>query len=173
VSMKLLRVWPMWGTLEPGETVGVNVYLSAEIPGDLAASVAIAVKDIPDSELHASICAFVEEPFVYLEEDQAFLCKETLTKNKVEDAMAVLINPCGFPIPFAWHPCLVGTKGDLFCVAFSPPSGTIAANGTMDVAITFTPRTDGELGADVTHVYALCYVDGMTEPLILKIYIRD
>jgi hypothetical protein len=30
-GMKLLRTWPSWGVLEPGEIMGINVYLSAEV----------------------------------------------------------------------------------------------------------------------------------------------
>jgi len=29
-SLHLVRVWPEWGFLEPGETMGVQVYLFAE-----------------------------------------------------------------------------------------------------------------------------------------------
>lgn len=30
-GLKLLRVWPTWGILEPDETLGINVYFSGEV----------------------------------------------------------------------------------------------------------------------------------------------
>ncbi len=132
----------------------------------MAASITVSVVDVPDSAIIVPVIAIVQTPFLFLEETEIFLCRDSLQANKIEDAMVTLFNPTGFPITFAWQPCLIGRHSGTLGVEFCPATGFVPARGTMDVIMNLTAHSDY---VGLKHVYAVCMVDGMKEPLILKI----
>lgn len=78
-----------------------------------------------------------------------------------------LVNPTGSPITFVWQPCLIGSGSAGLDVEFCPGTNFVPPRGTMDVVLSLdATRTEY---VNLKHIYAVCMVDGMKEPLILKI----
>lgn len=138
----------------------------SQIEGDFVASITVSVEDVADSSIYIPVCAVVQNPFLFLEESEIFMCQETLQNNKVEDSSVTLVNPTGFPITFVWQPCLIGRQSQMLSVEFCPQTGFVPGRGTMDVVLSLSANSEY---VDLRYVYAVCMVDGMKEPLILKI----
>jgi hypothetical protein len=107
-----------------------------------------------------------ENPFLYLEESEIFFSKETLESNNVEDCIVTLANPCGIPLTFAWQPFLIGKQSQNISADFCPETGFVPPRGTMDCILSLTANNQK---IELRHAYAVCVVDGMRKPFILKI----
>jgi hypothetical protein len=127
----------------------------------------VMVEGIPESTIHIPICAEVQTTALFLEEYKVNLNRKSLELNKFEDHVIVLTNPTGNPVAFAWKLCLVGRQSHLLGVDFSPSKGIVPPKGTQDCI--FTVVGQKELLSPIKNAYALCFVDGMKEPLILKV----
>jgi len=123
------------------------------------------VQGIPESVLYIPICAEVQSPFLVLEESEITISREAMLENQVVDTTVILANPTEFPMNFAWQSCLIGRQSQVLTAEFYPSAGFVPPRGTMDCILTMSSKVDVKL----RNVYALCLVDAMKEPLILKI----
>lgn len=123
------------------------------------------MEGIPESALYIPILAEVQSPFLVLEEGEIKISREEMSDNKITDTTVTLINPTGFPINFGWQSCLIGRQCQLVTAEFFPPAGYVPPRGTMDCVLTMSTSIDTTL----RNCYALCTVETMKEPLILKI----
>jgi len=138
-----------------------------QLTGQIAASVTVMVEGIPESALYIPICAEVQSPFLILEDSIVLIPRDSLYIAKHIDFPVTLTNPTSYPVPFAWQECLVGRQGDLLEIQFHPSSGILPPKATKDCTFSVFFKTEFE--HHIRNAFALCHVDGMKEPLVLRV----
>ncbi|XP_053715833.1 deleted in lung and esophageal cancer protein 1 isoform X1 [Synchiropus splendidus] len=76
-----------------------------------------------------------------------------------------LYNQTLLPSKFSWKAKLQGRQASLCTTSFEPSSGSLGPNARQEITVHFTTHTD----VDLTDIAALCDVEGVNTPLVLRI----
>ncbi|XP_008306151.1 deleted in lung and esophageal cancer protein 1 isoform X2 [Cynoglossus semilaevis] len=160
-----VSVKPYEGVLPPFASCSVDVTFSSHYCQHFETNLELNVKN--GTGCHLSVRADVQSPQVCLLSCELIFSElyvEIPTKGTVK-----LFNQTLLPSHFKWMAQLQGKQASLCTTSFDPPSGTLGPNACIEVTVNFTAHTDMKL----TEVAALCEVQGMNSPLVLRILVPD
>ncbi|KAK5849638.1 hypothetical protein PBY51_013957 [Eleginops maclovinus] len=154
-------VEPCGGVLSPLASCSVDVLFSPTSCQRYEAELELTVEN--GTGCHLSVRADVQTPQVCLLSCELLLSE--LYMGVPARAPVTLFNQTLLPSHFSWRAKLQGKQADVCTASFEPSSGTLGPNTSLEITVTFTSHTDVEL----TEVAALCEVQGMNAPLVLRI----
>ncbi|CAL8138104.1 unnamed protein product [Orchesella dallaii] len=156
-TKRLVRIWPEWGVLDPGQELGLQVYFAAELNGEVASYVEVMVEGNPESIVSVPVYAEIELPTLAMERGRILFDANSFISQPVQNGTCTIVNPSGFNIAFVWQ-CPVGRQCKLCKVHIHPRNGIVPAKGKMECSIYFciplivtgnpTPGTYGERKQD-------------------------
>lgn len=156
-----ILVEPCRGILGPLASGIVDVVFRPRFCQHLQTELELTVEN--GTGCHLSVQANVQSPQVCLLNCELLLSE--LYIGVPVEATVTLFNQTLLSSNFKWMPQLQGTQAALCVATFEPASGTLEPNTSFEITIKFTSHTDLEL----TEVAALCDIEGMKSPLVLKI----
>ncbi|ODN04997.1 Deleted in lung and esophageal cancer protein 1 [Orchesella cincta] len=164
---RLVRIWPEWGVLDPGQELGLQVYFCAEFNGEVATYVEVMVEGNPESIVSIPVYAEIELPTLVMKRGRIQFDAETFITQPVQHGNCTILNPSGFNISFVWQ-CPVGRQCKLCKVHIHPQTGIVPAKGKLECSVSVESYLQDE-PLELNNLFVPCCVDGMREPLILKI----
>lgn len=156
-----ISVEPCKGVLPPLNTSIVDIFFRPRFCQELKTELELTVES--GTGCHLSVEASVQSPQVCLLNCELLLSEVYLGIST--KATVTLFNQTLLPSKFNWTPELQGKQASLCEATFEPICGTLGPNSSSDITIKFTPQTKAEL----TEVAAICEVEGMKSPLVLRI----
>ncbi|KAI7792764.1 putative deleted in lung and esophageal cancer protein 1, partial [Triplophysa rosa] len=156
----LVDIKPSKGVLSPLESCNVNIVFRALYCQSFESVLHLTVPN--GTGCHLSVRADVQSPQVCLQSCELVLAD--LYVGVPQKGSVTIFNQTLLPAHFTWSK-LQGAQAHLCSATFSPSAGTLQPNGMTEVSVSFTAHTVEEL----TEVIAVCKVEGMKNPLVLRI----
>lgn len=125
------------------------------------------VEGNPQSVISVPIYGEIDLPSLVLENGVMEFDAEDFVQQPVQTRSCTVINPTGFNVPFSWQ-CPMGRQSKLCSVYIHPPQGIIPAKTKLDFSVSVESYVRDE-PLNLDNLYVPCCVEGMREPLILKI----
>ncbi|KAJ0022899.1 hypothetical protein NQD34_015033 [Periophthalmus magnuspinnatus] len=156
-----ISVEPSRGILSPLSSGVVDVVFRPRFCQQLQTELELTVEN--GTGCHLSVQASVQSPQVCLLNCELLLSE--LYMGVTTEATVTLFNQTLLASNFNWRPQLQGNQASLCEATFEPMCGTLGPNASMDITIKFTSHTHHEL----TEVSALCDIEDVKSPLILRL----
>ncbi|XP_029384985.1 deleted in lung and esophageal cancer protein 1 isoform X2 [Echeneis naucrates] len=152
-------VEPCTGVLPPLASCTVQMFFRPHFSQLLETELELKVEN--GTGCHLSVRADVQAPQVCLLNCELLLSE--LYIGIPAKAAVTLSNQTLLLSHFRWM--LQGRQASLCTASFDPSSGSLEPNASKEITVIFTSHTDLEL----TEVAALCEIQGMSSPLVLRI----
>lgn len=125
------------------------------------------VEGNPQSIISVPVYAQIELPSLVLENGVITFSADDFPHHQTQSGSCSIINPTGFNVPYVWQ-CPVGRHSKLCGVYIHPKKGIIPAKERVIFSVSVETYVRDE-PLDLDNLFVPCCVEGMREPLILKI----
>ncbi|XP_072306530.1 deleted in lung and esophageal cancer protein 1-like [Eucyclogobius newberryi] len=156
-----ISVEPSRGILPPLSSGVVNVVFRPHFCQQLQTELELTVEN--GTGCHLSVQASVQSPQVCLLNCELHLSQ--LYMGVISEATVTLFNQTLLASNFKWRPQLQGKQASVCEATLEPTCGTLGPNASVDITLRFISHTEHEL----TEVAALCDIEDMKSPLVLRL----